>query len=328
MMQLRAEEPSPVLGPLVEEWLTWMRSPSGISPRTQRPYSAQTIRRYEVSWHRLFDQLAGGRGSALAELTSGALAQYWDERTGDQCRGQTVNRDLCALQLLMRWAREEKGLLFESPHLRKVKESSGRERWLSPAEIEAVRPAAPIEWWPLFALLIYTGLRVGEAQGLRWGDVRFSDGILAVHSGYRQLKSETSDRDVPIPQPLAAVLTAHSLRVPSEPADMVFGGGFGDYWRARRVWRSIIGQAGISYCRIHDLRHTYGVHAARAGVPLARLQRLPGHEIIHVPRALSSGPLVYHLHNPLSQNTLHIPGVVAERLKAAVLKTAKGATPS
>ena len=29
--------------------------------------------------------------------------------------------------------------------------------------------------------------------------------------------------------------------------------------------------------RLHDLRHTYGVHCARAGVPLARIQKLMGH---------------------------------------------------
>jgi integrase len=28
---------------------------------------------------------------------------------------------------------------------------------------------------------------------------------------------------------------------------------------------------------IHDLRHTFGVHSARAGVPIARLQKLLGH---------------------------------------------------
>lgn len=28
---------------------------------------------------------------------------------------------------------------------------------------------------------------------------------------------------------------------------------------------------------IHDLRHTFGVHSARAGVPIARLQKLMGH---------------------------------------------------
>ncbi len=28
---------------------------------------------------------------------------------------------------------------------------------------------------------------------------------------------------------------------------------------------------------IHDLRHTFGVHCAKAGIPLARIQKLMGH---------------------------------------------------
>lgn len=29
--------------------------------------------------------------------------------------------------------------------------------------------------------------------------------------------------------------------------------------------------------RIHDLRHTFGVHCAQAGIPIVRIQRLLGH---------------------------------------------------
>ena len=51
----------------------------------------------------------------------------------------------------------------------------------------------------------------------------------------------------------------------------------GEYWKALRHWRMICRATGITGCRVHDLRHTFGVHAARAGVPLARLQKLMGH---------------------------------------------------
>ena len=110
----------------------------------------------------------------------------------------------------------------------------------------------------------------------------FADGLIAIHSGYRELKSDTSDRDVPIPEPLARLLAAHALRSPSEPSEMVFGDQIGGYWRVRRVWKGVVAQARIAYCRLHDLRHTFGVHASRAGVPLARLQRLLGHAHPHM----------------------------------------------
>jgi integrase len=68
-----------------------------------------------------------------------------------------------------------------------------------------------------------------------------------------------------------------AVRHPSEPNDPVFPGAMGEYWKALRRWRAICRTAGISGCRVHDLRHTFGVHAARAGVPLVRLQKLMGH---------------------------------------------------
>jgi integrase len=36
-------------------------------------------------------------------------------------------------------------------------------------------------------------------------------------------------------------------------------------------------RAELNEVRLHDLRHTFGVHCARAGVPLARIQKLMGH---------------------------------------------------
>ncbi len=52
-----------------------------------------------------------------------------------------------------------------------------------PARYSATQPAfprdlecvTPREWWPLFATLAFTGLRIGEAQGLRGGEVRLAE---------------------------------------------------------------------------------------------------------------------------------------------------------
>ncbi len=277
LVHMMAVQPSPMLGDVVDEWLEWLRSPVGISPRTRRRYADQTIRRYAVSWAQIFDRLPKGRDTTVADLTKGAIAEYRRVRVGARCRGQTVNRDLCAIQSLLRYCEDEKQLAIQRPAMRKERESEGRERWLTATEIEAARLASSDGWWPLFAVLIYTGMRIGEAQALRWDDVRLVDRKIAVHGGFHRLKTAASDRNVPIPSPLAEALAAHAVRHPSEPNDPVFPDLMGQYWKALRRWRAICGLAGIAGCRVHDLRHTFGVHAARAGVPLARLQKLLGH---------------------------------------------------
>jgi len=45
----------------------------------------------------------------------------------------------------------------------------------------------------------------------------------------------------------------------------------------RHTLRSAVAAAKLAHVAIHDLRHTFGVHCAQAGVPLARLQKLMGH---------------------------------------------------
>lgn len=101
--------------------------------------------------------------------------------------------------------------------------------------------------------------------------------VTPCHAAHRRLKTQASDRDAPIPGPLGDILAIHAVRVPCGPAEMVFPGRLGDYGWVRRVWQRTCAAAGLGQCRLHDLRHTFGVHAARAGVPLVRLQRLMGH---------------------------------------------------
>jgi integrase len=45
----------------------------------------------------------------------------------------------------------------------------------------------------------------------------------------------------------------------------------------RRAWDRTCKASGISGATPHDARHTFAVHAAMAGVPIARLQKLLGH---------------------------------------------------
>ena len=38
-----------------------------------------------------------------------------------------------------------------------------------------------VYWYPVFAVMLGTGLRVGEVTGLRWCDIDLEDGIIDVN---------------------------------------------------------------------------------------------------------------------------------------------------
>ena len=49
------------------------------------------------------------------------------------------------------------------------------------------------------------------------------------------------------------------------------------YAQAQKVFGGACAAAELHDVRVHDLRHTFAVHAIQAGLPLPRLQKLLGH---------------------------------------------------
>jgi integrase len=285
---LRARAASPRLGNLVERWLAWLRSPAGVSTRTRRRYSEATAYRYGVSWEGFFAVLARGRDATLADLTRGFVLDYRQSRSkatggrerreveGKSVSSATMNRDLAALGAFLSWVREVEGLAVERFRLPRERESRGRERWLSSEELARFRRECEAEVWPFFAVLFYTGARLGEAQGLRGGDVLLHAKRIQIHEGDRRVKTKEAVRDLPIPTALEGSLAAHLARVGPGPDDLVFPEQQ-DYGAVRRAWNRACRAAKVAGATPHDARHTFAVHAAQAGIPIVRLQKLLGH---------------------------------------------------
>jgi len=208
------------------------------------------------------------------------MAEFREARRREGTAGSTINRDLCALSSFRRWCAEERDLAVPALKLPREREPAGRERWLSAEELRDLECATPREWWPLFATLAFTGLRIGEAQGLRGGDVRLSERRIRVHERDQRLKTASSARDVPIPEPLALLLAEHVTRFPIGPNELLFDSPFSDYRAARRVFSRAYRVAGLRKVTLHDLRHTFAVHAAQSAVPIPRIQKLLGHSTV------------------------------------------------
>lgn len=275
--QRLAKAQSHAIGPLLDAWYAWLEDPATLSPKTRRPFSAKTIQGYRWCWDQVLQLLPRGREAVLTDLTTGFVADFRARRRAGGASGPTINRNLTALSAFLSWTDRERGLALQRPRLPHEREHPGRDRWLSADEIRALERATVAPWWPLFGLLIYTGLRIGEAQTLRWSAVRLAERRIAIGRQQR-VKTEASVRDVPIPAPLAELLATHRLGCPgSGPADLVFPSPLSSYQRAQRAFQAACRRAGLHEVRLHDLRHTFGVHCARAGVPLARIQKLMGH---------------------------------------------------
>lgn len=136
--------------------------------------------------------------------------------------------------------------------------------------------------WPhpkvtsLCLVLAYTGCRISEALGVSAGAVQLQSGCIAIRS-LKKRNHAVVVREVPIP-----LLCVKALRL---------GHGLPGRFPEQRLWdwsrcrawqlvKAVMREAGIGpgiHATPKGLRHGFGLHAVRSGVPLNLIQRWLGH---------------------------------------------------
>lgn len=165
----------------------------------------------------------------------------------------------------------------------------GRHSYLSHQEVLRLAEAAG-ERRALILVLAYTGIRWGEAAGLRVEDVEFAKGRLnitqnavevhgTVHLG---TPKSTRGRLVPVPNFVLDVLREHTIG--RAAGDLVFPAADGTYMRRVRAssnskswFKTALRDAGLEPMTLHDLRHTAASLAVQSGAHVKTIQRMLGH---------------------------------------------------
>ena len=129
----------------------------------------------------------------------------------------------------------------------------------------------PFIYPAVFRLLYACGTRVGETLSLKTDDVNLEEGIITLYNG----KNKVS-RMIPMSDSLTKYLRMYNNRVDRTDGNpFFFPARHGEHYSPttiRNTFRKILQQAGIrqlsngSYPRIHDLRHTYAVHALELSI--------------------------------------------------------------
>lgn len=135
------------------------------------------------------------------------------------------------------------------------------------------------------ALLYYLGLRQGEAAGLRWGDIDWKRGLvhvqrsidLANKNTVGTLKTASSDRMVPIPAPLAALLSSMRGLPDLYILHNKDGSPLTHMQREKRWEKFVVQQCGIPDITAHALRHNYITMCWEAGIDVYATARFVGH---------------------------------------------------
>ena len=144
---------------------------------------------------------------------------------------------------------------------------------------ERLRFIAAAKTWPrpdigaLCLTVAYTGCRISEALALTRSHVDAESGFIAVRS-LKKRKGATVIRELPVPADLLNILTSDIF---ADRTDRLWNLSRSRAWQLiKDVMRSAEIGPGI-HATPKGLRHGYGLHAVRSGVPLNLVQRWLGH---------------------------------------------------
>jgi integrase len=168
---------------------------------------------------------------------------------------------------------------------RQPQRRSGDFAALEPHEVELLAEHAVSEQdGVLFTVAAFTGLRLGELRGLRWGDIDWTRRVIFVRRSYTvDADGPTKSgkvRSVPLVDQAAWALDQLSRREHwTADEDRVFVNDVGEHIEdsalRRRFYRALEA-AGLPHIRLHDLRHTFGTIAVQA-FPLTDVKTFMGH---------------------------------------------------
>lgn len=153
--------------------------------------------------------------------------------------------------------------------------TGGRRKYLTTAErarFMAAAAACPPTVETLCLSLAWTGGRITEVLNLTHRDLDAEAGTVSVHC----LKKRRTGvvREVPVPAALLMLLAR--VHGPGRPDDRLWPMARNTAWRHVKAVMIAAG-VGSPASSPKGLRHGFGVHAVRSGIPLNLLQRWLGH---------------------------------------------------
>ena len=144
------------------------------------------------------------------------------------------------------------------------------------------------------ALMIETGLRVGEVLALRWQDVQLTRKRINVRNTVVRLankkqsfvqdsvKSESSRRTIPLTPEAINILEEQYARRVNEWVFVNDDGERLSYEALRYQTRKACDEAGIEYRGEHVFRHTFATNCYHKGIDVKILSKLLGHADVNI----------------------------------------------
>ena len=275
--------------PLADVWNSYVMSPdrNDLAPATLN--SKRVVWMHFARWmehyHLAVNDLAG--------ITHEIISEYLALLRAD-LSGSTYNGRVCVLREIFRTLADKAGLEddpWQGVRLRPDDCHSRRELTMDELKrLLAAAKKAGKEWYKLFLIGIYTGLRLGDCCRLDWSSINIGQGIIQLIPRKTRRHAHGHPITIPIHPTLGAALlegqSASGAVLPTV-GEMYHRGRYLVSKELSRIFKTanIVTSVRIEgrknrtpEATFHSLRHTFVSFSANAGVPLHIVQSIVGHE--------------------------------------------------
>lgn len=263
---------------VAEEWIK----------RHEQEVSNSTVKRYKPCIDRAIERFGD---LSIKQIKTLDIDAYIKEFATLYPKVKTVKMQRSVINLILKYA-ILKGYSTENPcqYVPLPKNLSQKRRELpEDDEIKKVKSSVKCTFGLFAYLILYTGLRRGEALALTYGDIDRKNDIIHVtksliHDSNKPIitkpKTEAGVRDVILPKVLKRELPkgkANALLFPNEKGEYLHQSNF------NRLWKKYKEESGVTITP-HQLRHAYATMLYEAEIDEKDAQELMGHANITLTR--------------------------------------------
>jgi integrase len=239
-----------------------------------------------------------------------AIGRYEVERLladkSKQYARNTLRELRSSLSRVLQWAVDCKWLEQNPCRGVKLPHGTGRKitrTVLTPEQVDTLVSKLAEPYATLILFLAVTGLRIGEAIGIKWAD--FDGEVLKVSRRIYEgkadtLKTEKSKRSVPIPASLMK-----RLNKLNRSSEWVFSSESGTPLNPgnalRRYVQPIARKLGIKLSGFHDLRHTLATDLINGGISAKAVSQILGHANVGITLNTYTHPALEDFKGPLNE---------------------------
>jgi integrase len=281
---------------LAQTWSAFLRSTE------RRDCSKATLEQYEIKWRQFHEWMEREhpKNVSLCNVTGAIAGEYMQSLNHGKTAPATYNFALFTLRYVFKTLKDEAKLPDNIWLKQKTKTNIGHSRReLTVDELNRACRTATGEMKVMFAIGIYTGLRLGDAATLKWGEVDL-----------RRLQIKRVPNKIarrcprPITIPIHPVLAQMLADIPANERDKVYilpetarvYNGAARSCVARSIQKHFAscgietqlprenGSRPVVSVGFHSLRHTLVSMMREANAPLSVVENLVGHHSVDMTR--------------------------------------------